>query len=230
MKIRHTLVAPLLLGLLQLSQAAEAPLGLTPPPPPTVDDSAVLVIPHPDQSVLLRNADPALLANKQLVYTMWRTIMSAGQVEKLPQFSASDLQQHNPVIATGLAAYQQWLQPQLKRSETVPATISEPLITMVAEGDKVGLAFVTEYPEPDGSGKTYTSTHFYLYRIANGKIAEQWESVQVPTGMVPIAVTAGGPRHSRRGANRDVGQPTAGLGQQQTAGVRYLAANTRRRP
>ncbi|MES2605746.1 MAG: nuclear transport factor 2 family protein, partial [Pseudomonadota bacterium] len=183
---------PLLLSL-QFAHAAEMPVGLTPPPTPTVDDKAVLVVPHPDQSVLLRNADAALLANKQLVYTMWRTVMSAGQVDKMSQFFATDLKQHNPVIATGLAAYQQWLQPQLQRSETIPATINEPLITMVAEGDKVGLAFVTEYPEPDGSGKTYTSTHFYLYRIEGGRIAEQWESVQVPKGMVPPAENAGGP-------------------------------------
>ena len=186
------LLLPLVLGTLNV-YAAEPVIGLTPPPPASIDDKAVLVVPHPDQRVLLRNADPALAANKQLVYAMWRTVMSAGQIDRMPQFFATELKQHNPVIPTGLAAYQKWLQPQLKRRDTVPDTISEPLITMVAEADKVGLAFVTEYPEPDGSGKTYTSTHFYLYRIEDGKIAEQWESVQVPKGMVPLAAEAGGP-------------------------------------
>lgn len=192
MKKTSLLLLPLVLGTLPLL-AAETTIGLTPPPPASVDAKAVLVVPHPDQRVLLRNADPALAANKQLVYAMWRTVMSAGQIDRMPQFFTADLKQHNPVIPTGLAAYQQWLQPQLKRSDKVPDTISEPLITMVAEADKVGLAFVTEYPEPDGSGKTYTSTHFYLYRIEGGKIAEQWESVQVPKGMVPPAAEAGGP-------------------------------------
>lgn len=188
-----TAASVLLLATSQWTAAAEPAFTLTPPPPAAINDQAVLVVPIADQSILLRNSDAALAANKQLVYDMWRTVMSAGQVDKAPQFFAADLIQHNPVIATGLAAYQKWLTPQLKRKLQVPATIAEPLITMLAEGNNVGLAFVTKYPEPDGSGKTYTSTHFYLYRIAAGKIAEMWESQQVPKGMVPPAAEAGGP-------------------------------------
>jgi predicted SnoaL-like aldol condensation-catalyzing enzyme len=183
----------ILVALLSWMPGSQAQVGLTPPSPPSVDNKAVLVIPHPEQSRLLRNANPQLAANKKQVYDMWRTVMSAGHVDAMPQFFADNLQQHNPVIATGLTAYQKWLQPQLQRKATVPATISEPLITMLAEGDKVGMAFVTSYPEPDGSGKTYTSTHFYLFRLANNKIAEMWESVQVPTGVVPPLAEAGGP-------------------------------------
>lgn len=52
------------------------------------------------------------------------------------------------------------------------------MVTIVAEGDYVVLAFVTEYPEPDGSG-TYTSTHFDMFRIENGVIAEHWDSIQI---------------------------------------------------
>mgnify|MGYP000070578120 CR=1 FL=1 len=173
--------------------AADAPLGLTPPPPAAMGDKAVLVVPHPDHNVLLRNRDALLVTNKRLVYDMWRTVMSGGQVEKMEEFFARDLLQHNPVIATGLNAYRNWLQSQLQHKNSVPSKIAEPLITMIAEGDKVALAFVTAYPEPDGSGATYTSTHFYLYRIENNKIAEQWESVQVPDGLVPPLVENGGP-------------------------------------
>lgn len=173
--------------------AAESPSGLTPPPPPMADDRAVPVVPHTDHNVLLRQRDAMLATNKRLVYDMWRTVMSAGQVEKMEEFFAMDLKQHNPVIPTGLVAYRNWLQPQLQHRNRVPRRISEPLITLIAENDKVALAFVTEYPEPDGSGKTYTSTHFYLYRIENGKIAEQWESAQVPNGVVPLPVENGGP-------------------------------------
>jgi predicted SnoaL-like aldol condensation-catalyzing enzyme len=189
----RTLGFATLLGLGQLALAAESQFVLSPPPPAAVNDQAVLVVRHPDQSKLLHNADAQLAANKRLVYAMWRTVMSAGQVDKAPQFFAADLKQHNPLIATGLPAYQHWLAANLKKQDKVPATIAEPLITMVAEGNNVGMAFVTEYPEPDGSGKTYTSTHFYLWRIENGKIAEQWESVQVPKGVLPPAADKGGP-------------------------------------
>ncbi len=189
----NTFALATLLGLGQLALAAEPAPGLSPAPPPAVNDQAVLVVRHPDQSVLLRNTDAKLAANKKLVFDMWRTVMSAGQVDKMPQFFAADLKQHNPLIATGLPAYQRWLSANLKHQDKVPATIAEPLITMVAEGNNVGMAFVTEYPEPDASGKTYTSTHFCLLRIENGKIAEMWESVQVPKGVVPPAASAGGP-------------------------------------
>lgn len=176
-----------------LAQERNTAPSLAPPPAPIVEGKPVTVVPHPDQAELLRNPDPALAANKKLVYDMWRTVVSAGQVDKMPEFFASDLKQHNPLVATGLAAYQTWQAQLLQRKDQVPSTISEPLITLVAEGDKVGMAFVTEYPEPDGSGNTYTSTHFYLYRIEDGRIAEQWESAQVPNGVVPPAADAGGP-------------------------------------
>jgi len=47
--------------------AADAPLGLTPPPPAAMGDKAVLVVPHPDHNVLLRNRDALLVTNKRLV-------------------------------------------------------------------------------------------------------------------------------------------------------------------
>lgn len=180
-------------ALAAMAHAADNSAALAPAPAPIVEGKPVPVVTHTDQTQLLRNTDAALAANKKLVYDMWRTVISAGQVEKMPEFFSADLIQHNPLIATGLPAYQQWQGKLLQRSDAVPSVIREPLITMIAEGDKVGLAFVTEYPEPDGSGNSYTSTHFYLYRIAGGRIAEQWESVQVPDGVKPPAADAGGP-------------------------------------
>lgn len=168
-------------------------VSLVPPPAPIVEGKPVPVVPHTDQRQLLINHDSVLAANKRLVYDMWRTVVSAGQVDRMSEFYAADLKQHNPIIATGLAAYQEHQRKVLQRRDSVPDVITEPLITMIAEGDKVGMAFVTEYPEPDGSGKTYTSTHFYLFRIERGRIAEQWESAQVPNGVVPPAANAGGP-------------------------------------
>lgn len=183
----------LLLLATAVAQVSHAQFTLSPPPPAAVNNQAVLVVPLADQGPLLRNSDAALAANKKLVYDMWRTVMSAGQVDRMAQYFATDLKQHNPVIGTGLAAYQKWLQPQLKRKEQVPATIEEPLITLIAEGNHVGMAFVTRYPEPADASKTYTSTHFYLFRLEDGKITEMWESTQIPTGVVPPAENAGGP-------------------------------------
>jgi predicted SnoaL-like aldol condensation-catalyzing enzyme len=48
---------------------------------------------------------------------------------------------------------------------------------MIAEGDMVMVAVVTFEPEPEQPGKKYATTHFDLYRIENGKIAEHWDHV-----------------------------------------------------
>jgi predicted SnoaL-like aldol condensation-catalyzing enzyme len=67
------------------------------------------------------------------------------------------------------------------------------LVTLIAEGHYVVLAQVSHYAEPDGSGSTYTSTRFDLYRIQDGVIAEHWDSVQLLPGLDLPTSTEGGP-------------------------------------
>lgn len=47
----------------------------------------------------------------------------------------------------------------------------------MAEGDLVMLATVSYSPDPLKPGTKYAGTHFDLFRIENGKIAEHWDSV-----------------------------------------------------
>ena len=44
------------------------------------------------------------------------------------------------------------------------------------------MAFVTHYPENDGSNATYTSTHFEMFRLQDGLIAEHWDSTLFRSG------------------------------------------------
>lgn len=147
---------------------------------------------HPNQLSLLQSAVPQLAANKQLVFDMWRTILLAGQVEQAARFMTEGYIQHNPTAPTGRAAFQQIFSSFVPRQDTVPETIPE-LVTLIAEGDHVVLALVSHYPEPDGSGKTYTSTHFDLFRIKNGLIAEHWDSAQLSKGLNVPTPENGGP-------------------------------------
>jgi len=72
--------------------------------------------------------------------------------------------------------------------------IQDPLVTLIADGDFVVMAFVSQYPETDGSARTYTSTRFDLFRIADGRIAEHWDSLQRRAGSrVPMPGKPGGP-------------------------------------
>lgn len=165
--------------------------SLAPPPAPIVDGQPVPVVAHPDQLSLLHSDDPQLAANKRLVFDMWRTVLTAGHIDAIDRYIAEDYMQHNVTAPTGRAALKEVF-AGMPRREEIPETIPD-LVTIIAEGDYVALALVTHYPEPDGSGDTYTSTHFDLFRIEDGLIAEHWDSVQLRSGLNVPAPEDGGP-------------------------------------
>lgn len=173
--------------------AAEDALTLAPPPSSEPEGLAIKVVPHPDHSVLLKSTSPELEANKRLVYDLWRSVVNAGHVELADKYLAPNYIQHNPTANTGREAFKEIFAQIIPRQETIPDEIQDPLVTIVAEGDYVVMAFVSEYPEADGSGDTYTSTHFDLFRIEGGLIAEHWDSAQIPKGVFPAAPEDGGP-------------------------------------
>ena len=51
------------------------------------------------------------------------------------------------------------------------------MISILAEGDMVMVATVSKEADPTKPGTKYVGTHFGLFRIENGKIAEHWDSV-----------------------------------------------------
>jgi predicted SnoaL-like aldol condensation-catalyzing enzyme len=139
--------------------------------------SQVPPVAAPDQAALLKSSDPKLAANKKLVFDMWRTIIQAGQVDKAPQYFTEGYIQHNPNVATGrdaMVAYMKKTRPV----RPVDPTITFPVISILAEGDLVMIATVGYKPDPDKPGTKYADTHFDLFRIENGKIAEHWDSVE----------------------------------------------------
>ena len=169
------------------------PASLAPPHAPIVDGQPVEVVPHPDPLSLLESDDPQLAANKRLVWDMWRSLLNAGHVEAADMYMDENYIQHNPMADTGREAIKAYVAASRPRMDEIPEIVEGGLIAMVAEGDYVAMAFVTEYDEPDGSGDTYTSTHFDLFRIDDDLIVEHWDSVQRPDGYSPTPVSQGGP-------------------------------------
>jgi predicted SnoaL-like aldol condensation-catalyzing enzyme len=130
----------------------------------------------PDQAALLKDKDPKLAANKKLVFDMWRAIIQGAHTELAPKYFTKDYIQHNPNVATGRDAMVEYMK-STRPVRAIDPTITFPVIAIMAEGDKVLIATVTYSPDPTAPGKKYAGTHFDLFRIEHGKIAEHWDSV-----------------------------------------------------
>jgi len=129
-----------------------------------------------DQAALLASPDPRLAANKHLVYDMWRAIIQGGHTELAPRYFTADYIQHNPNVPSGRDALVKFMS-ESRPVRPIAPTITFPLISMVAEGDKVVVATVTYGQDPQDPSKRYATTHFDMFRIEGGKIAEHWDNL-----------------------------------------------------
>lgn len=161
------------------------------------------IVAHPDPLGALEDRDPKLAANKRQVFDMWRLIVNAGHVELADEMIREDYIQHSPVLPTGRAGFKRVF-AAVPRSPA-PAVVSPPLVAIIAEGDLVVMALREEWPEPDGSGR-YATTHFNLFRVEDGRLAEHWHSVQQAPDASVASPEKGGPQrvNGRTGAAREV--------------------------
>ena len=136
-----------------------------------------------DQAALLHSSDPKLAANKQLVFDMWRTVIQGGHTELAPKFFTPGYIQHNPNVATGRDAMVAFMKSTRPVKPIAPA-ITFPVVAIMAEADLVLVATVSYSADPENPGRKYAGTHFDLFRIEDGKIAEHWDSVPKDPAML----------------------------------------------
>jgi predicted SnoaL-like aldol condensation-catalyzing enzyme len=132
--------------------------------------------PVADQKSLLPSKDPKLAANKKLVFDMYRTIVNAGHYDQADKFFTKEYIQHNPNVKSGRDELVQYIR-KTRPVRPIPETIGFPVISIMAEGDMVLVASVEYNDDPEKPGTKYTTTHFDLYRIESGLIAEHWDNV-----------------------------------------------------
>ena len=157
MKLRHV-VAALAVGLAAV----------------TTGHAQVPVVGNPDHESMLAAKDPALAANKRLVYDFWREVFEAAQMDKAEQYMSADYIQHNPMVPTGRQAFVDFF-GKIRKPAPVEARVKAPLVAVMADGDLVMLAFAREYPDPKDPSARYTTTWFDMFRIKDGKIVEHWD-------------------------------------------------------
>ena len=131
----------------------------------------------PDQLALLKNSDPKLAANKKLVFDMYRAIVNAGRTDLAEKYFTKGYIQHNPNVASGRDALVEYIK-KTRPVRPIPDVIGFPVISIMAEGDMVLVASVEYAEDAEKPGTKYATTHFDLYRIENGLIAEHWDNLQ----------------------------------------------------
>jgi len=135
------------------------------------------VQPAANQEALLASADPALAANKKLVYDFWREVFEAGHMDLAPKYMAEGYVQHNPNVPTGRQAFVDFFSAHVK-PKPIQDKVQAPLVAITAEGDRVILSFARELPDPKDAAKKYTTTWFDMFRLENGRIAEHWDPAE----------------------------------------------------
>ena len=143
-------------------------------PPGETPRNYVPPVENTDHATSLASPDPALAANKRLVYDMWRILFDGQQVEAAPRFLAEDYIQHNPIANTGLQGFLAFFRP-IAQPRDVPDRMAN-FIEIVAEGDKVVLASLVAYQ--DANGQPYFTTWFDMYVIENSMLAEHWDTMR----------------------------------------------------
>jgi predicted SnoaL-like aldol condensation-catalyzing enzyme len=149
----------------------------------TVQAQGVPPVGVTDQKSLLASPDPELAANKKLVFDMWRAVIQGGHTELAPQYFTEGYIQHNPNVATGRDAMVEYMKHS-RPVVPIEPEIHFPVVAIVAEGDLVLVATVSTGDDPDSPGTKYLGTHFDLFRIEHGKIAEHWDSVPKSKAML----------------------------------------------
>jgi predicted SnoaL-like aldol condensation-catalyzing enzyme len=138
-----------------------------------------------DPEALFHSSDPELNANKQVVYHIFKDILEGGNTAAIDKYMTARYIQHNPNIPSGHDGLRKML------STAPPKPVSKKLaaqvVSVVAEGDYVIVSAVQHLPDPRSPGKTYTTTHFDMWRMKDGKADEHWDEAALgpPPGSTP---------------------------------------------
>ena len=141
-----------------------------------------------DPEALFHSSDPKLDANKQVVYHIFKDILEGGNLEAVDKYLTERYIQHNPNIPSGHAGLKKMLS-MVKRKPVARNKLAVRVVSVVAEGDFVVVSAVQQLPDPRSPGRTYTTTHFDMWRMKDGKADEHWDEAALgpPPGAPPSA-------------------------------------------
>ena len=126
------------------------------------------------QLALLQSPDPQLARNKRLVFDLWRADRGCRSRGARARATCTQASSNTiPNAASGIEGFRRHFAARAARQ--IQPWITAPVVALVAEGDLVALVTMQEHPHPVRAGRTYTTTWFDMFRIADGRIAEHWD-------------------------------------------------------
>ncbi|PYP75299.1 MAG: hypothetical protein DMD25_13325 [Gemmatimonadetes bacterium] len=124
-----------------------------------------------DPEALFHSGDPKLNTNRQAAYHIVKDLLEAGHWDLTERYI-----QHNPNAASGRAGVVKYFTEVRKvKPIPIPEKMKTKVVSVVAEGDLVVVAYVRELKDAKDSSKSYTTTWFDMWRFVDGKADEHWD-------------------------------------------------------
>jgi predicted SnoaL-like aldol condensation-catalyzing enzyme len=144
---------------------------------------AVPVTGADDPTALFTDKDPVLNRNKQAAMHIVIDLLEAGHWSEADRWLTERYIQHNPGFSSGRETIMKAF--GARPGGPLPATLKDAktkVVAVLAQGDLVCVATVKVQPDPREAGKTYTTTHFDMWRFVDGKADEHWDEAGISAG------------------------------------------------
>ena len=129
-----------------------------------------------DPEALFHSGDPKLNTNRQAAYHIVKDLLEAGHWELADKYLTERYIQHNPNAASGREGVVKFFTDVRKVKPTpLPDKMKTKVVSVVAEGDFVVVAYIQDVKAARDSAKSYTTTWFDMWRFKDGKADEHWD-------------------------------------------------------
>ncbi len=126
-----------------------------------------------DPEALFKDKDPKLNTNKQTTYHIMVDLLECNHWDEASKWLSAEYIQHNPNVVSGRDAVVKYFSSRPKKP--IPQKMATKIVAVIAENDLVMVATPREYKDPKDPAKSYTTTWFDMWRIADGKAVEHWD-------------------------------------------------------
>ncbi|HTV51548.1 MAG TPA: nuclear transport factor 2 family protein [Steroidobacteraceae bacterium] len=134
-----------------------------------------------DPDALFHSTDPQLNTNLQAAYHIVKDLIESAHWELADRYLTARYIQHNPNAASGRAGVVYYF-TKVRKAEPkpIPAKMHTKIVSVLAQGDMVVVAYPREHKNASDPSKSYTTTWFDMWRFVDGKADEHWDPATRP--------------------------------------------------